>query len=239
MDRGSGGSGGGPTGGRGVCGGKAHAKLGLHGGCMMAALRPRMVSHWQLAGSPGPLTQTETPGVKRLMACLVPLLVAVACVVGPPIQADRSTCPMKGRRAPQLAAGDAEKLALQVQQFASVDVVACTADGGLTPPQRQLLLDAWETGTNRALLSLRLKFACWRQLPWHLAGKLDQIHSVQFFSQQLIERLNEVLSAKRLFVCLLICLCFCLFVCLFVCLPEAANANDADANYADANIPFF
>jgi hypothetical protein len=60
------------------------------------------------------------------------------------------------------------------QNFASVTVLEITQ--GVMYADSRLLFDAFDIGISRAVLALKLKFACWDQLPWKLCG----LHGVKY-----------------------------------------------------------
>ena len=78
------------------------------------------------------------------------------------------TCPMRGRRAPELACGD----------LAAMFAELCSTQGSflecwmpdLGPKDRQTIIEDFAGGMERIRLLLSMKLLSWEELPWKLAG---------------------------------------------------------------------
>lgn len=78
-------------------------------------------------------------------------------------------CPLRGRRGPELAAGDLQKLVSQVSRLNPAHVMF-GATGGLTASERRRVMSDFETVKQSLTFTLQLKFSCWSRLPHLLVG---------------------------------------------------------------------
>ena len=84
---------------------------------------------------------------------------------------ESTKCPMRGRRVPEIAAGDMQKFFDEVTQKELAAFVMEHASGpGLTEHQRTSLTIDWESGKCRIALSMKLKLDAFQVLPLRLAG---------------------------------------------------------------------
>lgn len=80
------------------------------------------------------------------------------------------TCPLKGRRAPELAAGLLHERLDEMASYTSCGLSQVTV--GLSATDTALIHDAYDIGVGRLLACVKLKLAVWMQLPWKLCGSL-------------------------------------------------------------------
>ena len=86
-----------------------------------------------------------------------------------------SSCPMRGRRSSELAAGDLQQLLKERISSQSVSLQAWLTES-LTPDERTTLIHDFTEGLNQIAVVLDLKMRFWGQLPWKLCalGHVDQ-----------------------------------------------------------------
>ena len=82
-----------------------------------------------------------------------------------------ASCPMRGKRAPELACGALHALFKELAEETKKSWMTWRCDG-LTAEETQLLLSDFSIGQERISTFLQLKLMFWRQLPWALAGIL-------------------------------------------------------------------
>ncbi|CAK0822998.1 unnamed protein product, partial [Prorocentrum cordatum] len=78
-------------------------------------------------------------------------------------------CPMRGRRCPELAAGELDRF-LEDTFCAEVGQFVVEHCAGLAEPDKATLLMDFESGKRRIALQLRIKTDAWRCLPLRLVG---------------------------------------------------------------------
>ena len=80
-------------------------------------------------------------------------------------------CPLRGRRAPELAAGTIQQVIADIMAGqASVFVYTQSWVSNLSASDAKIVVTDLDVGKNRMLSSLQTKFAHWESLPYKLAG---------------------------------------------------------------------
>lgn len=79
------------------------------------------------------------------------------------------SCPLRGRRCPELAAGGLEHVVLEVSQL-EVGNLLLKYCGDLSPHERARLVSDFELGRQCIEMQLRVKLAAWKVLPLQLLG---------------------------------------------------------------------
>jgi hypothetical protein len=102
-------------------------------------------------------------------------------------------CPMKGRRAAELAAGDFDHFIDELLGITQGQVLFHCREG-LAPAELQTLLIDFESARQHLILQLRTKFSVWRRLPHVLCGVAhhvnDKARAVARFAVQQHQRLG-------------------------------------------------
>ena len=110
--------------------------------------------------------------------------------VAPDPMAMSSHCPLAGRRAPELAAGEADKVVASVGDFSAADLMPVMQK--LSTTQQGLLLADFETAKGKLILGLSMKYAEWSQLPHKLCVLgLDTCRG-HFFSDEDFQMSNGI-----------------------------------------------
>ena len=79
-------------------------------------------------------------------------------------------CPMKGKRAPQLAAGCLDETFEEIAIVCRGLVVKALRSNRVSPEDERLLWQDFEAARKYVQLALQIKFDFWQKLPWQLAG---------------------------------------------------------------------
>lgn len=79
-----------------------------------------------------------------------------------------STCPIRGRRAPDIATGVLHRHVLNSLVYGCSEL--CFATRHLPAPAAAKLRMMYEVGQQRLLLGCRIKLGCWTQCPWRICG---------------------------------------------------------------------
>ena len=82
---------------------------------------------------------------------------------------DRS-CPMKGKRAPQLAAGALDEVFQEILTICRGSVLKIVRANPIAQDQEGLLWRDFESARSYVQMGLQAKFDFWEKLPWQLAG---------------------------------------------------------------------
>ena len=77
-------------------------------------------------------------------------------------------CPMKGKRAPEIACGMLQHR--MANMFKSSELLVMQHVHGLSVPQQNQLMQEWNTAKDYLSAVLLTKIACWTTLPWKLCG---------------------------------------------------------------------
>jgi len=151
-------------------------------------------------------------------------------------------CPMRGRRAPCLAAGDFFKCFTEVVAVSGAELVA-TLPRYSSPEEQGLLLQDFERGRQHMLFAFTLRIVHWRSPPWVLFGcahgnmdvaRFYTWHCLQLVSDHpLVRRLQQepVLSEAQQFVDgrdLDGLVFFCDFICDLLFAPTAERSIEGD-----------
>jgi hypothetical protein len=79
-----------------------------------------------------------------------------------------STCPMKGRRSPELAAGELHVLMNRWLATEAIEIMAICAH--LLPAQRDIIIHDWEAAKQHLVYSMSAKFSYAKIIPFLLCG---------------------------------------------------------------------
>ena len=79
-------------------------------------------------------------------------------------------CVMKGRRAPELAAGKVDEFITQLMELFEFEAVELASI--LEPAPRDKVVSAWHTAKAHLIYIITEKFAYWKRLPYLLCGAL-------------------------------------------------------------------
>ncbi len=87
-------------------------------------------------------------------------------------------CPMKGKRAPELAVGRVRTVFDSFRDAVRNDLTVCMVEAALTASQQHQIMSDLESGLAYLQLGLDVKFDCWARLPWKLAGLAHHIPEI-------------------------------------------------------------
>ena len=80
------------------------------------------------------------------------------------------SCPMMGKRAPQLASGCLQDTFEELSSLHKASLLKRMSSRSLSPQEEALVMQDFEAGRNYISLGLQVKFDFWGKLPWRLAA---------------------------------------------------------------------
>ncbi len=87
-------------------------------------------------------------------------------------------CPLRGRRAPELAAGQVDRWVSRLLQIAAARVAACVGLNTLPGHERSTVLDDFEQARSHLSFVLQIKLSNWQHIPHLLCGLGHHRHEV-------------------------------------------------------------
>jgi len=103
-------------------------------------------------------------------------------------------CPMRGKRAPELAAGKLEDTIAELST-AALNLFSDQMDFRITPADRAVLMQDFDFAKQHLHVVLVAKFGFWRQIPWRLAGLSHHWPSVaRRIAQDCLEEFDASMS---------------------------------------------
>ena len=152
----------------------------LHGRCMRFAVLRAVATRPQCAapccgirghrGEGCPCHRTEAIEAETQQQRMRRLRRVFAQAAGGSRRSLWDTCPLSGKRAPEMATGDGLIAVRSYYRQAEARVIMACSSGGISPEDRMAVLADWHVGVSNALPALTMKLACWRTVPWMLAG---------------------------------------------------------------------
>ena len=133
---------------------------------------------------------------------------------------DFRSCPMKGRRAPEVAGGVLHRQVYNAISEAKSDVLLIAQSYNLSPDLSARLRLSFEIAQQRLLLGIRLKLACWQQVPWILPALASHDRETTVLTARAVLRMWGKWSDKQQANC--ICKLHSISILPSRCLPTLA-----------------